>query len=74
MSTFGDFTPDDAASTEPPDPLALAHIWVVSARRLTGDVSRPATYEDASPEERALLLYLFTELVQRLIREWVHSG
>jgi hypothetical protein len=73
MSQFGDFTPDDAASTEPPDPLALARIWVVSARRLTGDSNRPATYEEATPEERALLLYLFTELVQRLVDEWVHS-
>lgn len=67
---FGDFDSDDAADPSPPDGVALAHIFVAECRRVTGDGHRPKTLEEVDVLERAMLLYVFAAIVDRLKEEW----
>ncbi len=69
MSTFGDFDPDDAADIAAPDGEALARLFVILRKRMSGDPDQPATLDECHPFERALLLYVFTALAARLADE-----
>jgi len=71
MSTFGDFTSDDAFDTATPEPEALARIILSDERILSNDPSRPATLEELSPAEKALRIFVAARLIQRLRDEGV---
>lgn len=64
---FGDVEPDDLFDDAPPDPEAVARIYAALRHRFAPD--QPRRWEDLHPWERALLLYVFVELVARLRRE-----
>lgn len=70
MSDFGDLEDDDVVDTAPPDPEALARFFTAAQRRLSRDETRPATFDDLHPFERALLLFVFAEVIEKLVREW----
>lgn len=67
--TFGDWEPADSTDTDHPDGEALARIFVALCRAVTGDTHRPERLEDVEPRERAMLLYVFALLADRLRRE-----
>ena len=70
MTSFGDLVPADVVDTDPPDPLAVARLMVRLERQLSGDPDRPTTFEQLSPEERALRLYVLAYVIAKLAREW----
>lgn len=68
MSDFGDIEPDDIFDTDEPDPAAVARIFVMEERTVTGDDERP-TFDELHPWEQAMLIYAFARLLARLRRE-----
>ena len=69
MSTFGDWTEDDSADTALPDGEALARLFVILCRQVTGDGNRPKTLDEVEATERAMLLFVFALVAARLRRE-----
>jgi hypothetical protein len=67
-ATFGDFEDDDAFDTAPADPEATARIFVDLLIKLSGDNTRKRL-DDLHPFERALYVFAFAALLERLRRE-----
>jgi hypothetical protein len=65
---FGDFTEDDSFDSDPPDPEAVARIFLLTERQVTGDDNRPEL-DELHPWERAMLVFAFAVLLARLRRE-----
>ena len=70
MSGFGDWEPADAADADRPSGQALARIFVRLCRQVTGDENRPLELEQVQELERAMLLFVFAALANRLADEW----
>jgi hypothetical protein len=69
MSDFGDATPEDSFDpTAPPDPEAVARIFVELERFVTSDPTR-RTFDELHEFERAMLVFAFALLLARLKRE-----
>ena len=66
MSDFGDFDPDDAFDTSPPDPLQVAILLHRFKRE--EDPSLPQ-WDDLNPVERALTIKAIAKLIALLVRQ-----
>jgi hypothetical protein len=62
MSDFGDFDPDDAFDTEPPDPEQVARLYV----RYHPLIPR---WDDLDDGEKRMLIGVFVKLVATLRRQ-----
>jgi hypothetical protein len=68
VTTFGDFEDDDAFDTSPPDPEAVARIFVAIEYDLAPE-GRTRDLDNLDPNLKALLVFAFSRLLLRLKHE-----